>query len=324
MPWCLRSVDPATAQGAPDMHAFCARSAKLTTFVFLIGNGRSGSSLVHELLARHPDVGFVSNVEDRIPLLPPGASRYNNQIYRMVPQALTRKGRVRYAPSEGYRVLARQVSPMVADSMRDLVASDAMPWVSELYRSFFLARARAQGKRVFLHKLTGWPRTGFIQAVFPDARFIHILRDGRAVVASALKVPFWYGWRGPEHIHAGPLTPEYAREWEASGRSFPLLAGLAWKTMMDAYARAKDLIPPEQWLDIRFEDLVADPVSQCDRMVDFMGLEPNERFEAALSKMTFVKARRNAYHKDLDARSIGLLDSSLKEHLLHWGYSDVM
>ena len=44
-------------------------------FIFVISNGRSGSTLVHELLARHPDVGFVSNQEDRLPGLPPAAGR---------------------------------------------------------------------------------------------------------------------------------------------------------------------------------------------------------------------------------------------------------
>ncbi|MEY2426226.1 MAG: hypothetical protein QOI61_1798, partial [Actinomycetota bacterium] len=35
---------------------------------FVLGTGRCGSTLVHELLARHHDVGFLSNIEDRLPL----------------------------------------------------------------------------------------------------------------------------------------------------------------------------------------------------------------------------------------------------------------
>src|SRR5215211_1878430 len=115
--------------------------SEMPTFVFMIGNGRSGSTLVHELLARHPGVGFVSNLEDRLPTLPPSAGRYNNTLYRRVPAPLTRKGRLRYAPSEAYRALSRQVSPMIASSSRDLLASDAMPWVTRRFRSFFTDRA---------------------------------------------------------------------------------------------------------------------------------------------------------------------------------------
>jgi hypothetical protein len=152
-------------------------------------------------------VGFVSNLEDRLPWLPAGAGRYNNALYRRVPPGLTRKGRPRYAPSEAYRALSRQVSPMVANSSRDLLASDAMPWVARRFRSFFSDRALVQGKPLFLHKFTGWPRTGFIRAVFPDARFIHIVRDGRAVVASEIRTSWWGGYLGPEHLGVGPLPP---------------------------------------------------------------------------------------------------------------------
>jgi hypothetical protein len=292
----------------------------MTAFVFLIGNGRSGSTLVHELLARHAGVGFVSNLEDRFPWLPPAAGRYNNALYRRVPPALTRKGRPRYAPSEAYRALSRQVSPMVANSSRDLLASDAMPWVARRFRSFFSDRALVQGKPLFLHKFTGWPRTGFIRAVFPDARFVHILRDGRAVVASEIRTSWWGGYLGPEHLGVGPLPPTYAKEWEASGRSFPVLSAESWKIVMDACAEAHALVPREQWLDVRFEDVLADPRSRFREMLEFMGLEEDGAFAAALDGTSFSADRRDAFRGDLDTATIAKLEASLADHLRLWGY----
>jgi hypothetical protein len=290
-------------------------------FVFLIGNGRSGSTLVHELLGRHPAVGFVSNVEDRLPFLPASASRLNNALYARVPPALTRKGRVRYAPSEGYRVLARQVSPMLETSIRDLYESDAMPWAARRFRAFFVDRARAQSKPVFVHKFTGWPRTGFIRAIFPDARFIHIVRDGRGVVASAVQLSWWQGYKGPHHLHAGPLKPEYQAEWDASGRSFPLLSALIWKTNMDAIAAARRLVPPEQWIDMRFEEIVSDPVAQFKAMLGFMGLEPSHRFDEAVARTHFEASRKDSWQRELDARSTALVEASMEDHLRFWGYA---
>jgi hypothetical protein len=289
-------------------------------FVFLISNGRSGSTLVHELLARHPDVGFVSNIEDRVPWLPPGAGRFNNPLYRRVPPGLTRKGRPRYAPSEAWRALAHQVSPMLVASSRDLLDVDAMPWVAERFRRFFDERARVQGRPVFVHKFTGWPRSGFIRAVFPQARFIHVVRDGRAVAASDLQVPWWRGWKGPGHVGGGRLPEAYLAEWEAAGQSFPMLAGISWKFVMDAYAAARELVPNEQWLDIRYEDLVADPPISCKRLLDFAGLAPHPAFDAALARTPFRADRVDDYRRQLDPASLVALDESLAGHLRRWGY----
>ena len=59
-------------------------------FAWVLGTGRCGSTLIHEILARHPAVGFLSNVEDRA-VLPPWAGRWNNAAFRRVPPAFTTK-----------------------------------------------------------------------------------------------------------------------------------------------------------------------------------------------------------------------------------------
>jgi hypothetical protein len=290
-------------------------------YVFLIGTGRCGSTLVHQLLARHPDVGFISNLEDRLPGLPAAARRSANALYRRAPVPASGTGWLRYAPSEAYRALAREVSPMVTEPSRDLLAADAMPWLADRFESFFATRARAQGKPVFLHKFTGWPRTGFVGQVFPGARFINVVRDGRAVVASGLRTPWWRGHQGPERWPWGPLPPAYAAEWEASGRSFVLLAGLGWKLLMDAFAAARDLVPPGQWLDVRFEDVLANPGPCFKEMLDLMGLEENRSFTRSLSRTRFAADRREAFRSQLGPAAVQLLERSLADHLRAWGYS---
>jgi Sulfotransferase family len=302
-----------------------ARPHRPTTYtnpvlVFVIGTGRCGSTLVQELLCRHPDIGFLSNLEDRARVLPVAAGRFNNQLYRRIAPSMTRKGRLRYAPSEGYRALAREVSPMVTESFRDLVASDAMPWVADRFRAFFTERARAQGKPVFLHKYTGWPRTGFVRAVFPDARFINVTRDGRAVVASAMRTSWWKGHLGPENWQWGPLPPAYAAEWEAAGRSFPVLAAQGWKILMDAYAAARELVPADQWLDVRFEDVLADPHGRFKEMFAFMGLDEHPAVHAALSRIALSPERQQQYRGLLDPASVATVERALAGHLAAWGY----
>ena len=73
---------------------------------FVLGTGRCGSTLVHEVLCQHDDMAFLSNLEDRSGAARPVA-RGSGRLYRRLPPWVTGKGRARFAPSEGYRALAR-------------------------------------------------------------------------------------------------------------------------------------------------------------------------------------------------------------------------
>jgi hypothetical protein len=288
-------------------------------FAFVLGTGRCGSTLIHEILARHPDVGFVSNLEDRLPLLRVPA-RYTNDIYRRVPDRLTTKGRVRFAPSEGYRALEREVSPAISAPLRDLLAEDVTPWLERRFRAFFDERAASQRRRVFLHKFTGWPRSGFVRRIYPDARFIHVVRDGRAVANSFLQMPWWEGYRGPDEWSWGPLPAAYASEWEDSGRSFAVLAGLEWRLLMDAFEAARDLVPAPQWMEVRYEDVLAEPREHMRAMLDHLGLDWTPAFERGFARYRFDAGRREAYKADLGIHDVAMLDAVLAPALERHAY----
>jgi hypothetical protein len=291
----------------------------MKTSAFILGTGRCGSTLVHDLLARHPDVGFISNVDDRAGR-PVAGGRWNSAIYRRVPPSLTRKGRLRFAPSEGYRILGTQVSPAIVAPCRDLVAADATPWLAGRIEAFFERQASVQGRPLFLHKFTGWPRAGLLDAALPEPRFVHIVRDGRAVANSLVQMTWWDGYRGPSAWSWGPLPSRYEVEWEASGRSFPVLAGLEWKLLIDAFDRARQTISEERWLEVRYEDVIADPRSRIEDILRFLGLAWDDDFERSFARYTFGRERADAYRRELDPRDVRALDASLGERLERLGY----
>lgn len=289
-------------------------------YVFALGTGCCGSSLIQEILARHPDVGFLSNVDDRLARLDL-SGRPNNALYRLVRQEWTRKGRVRFAPSEGYRLLTREVSPLLAFPGRSLTQADAVPFLAERFRDFFDRRAAAQSRAVFLHKFTGPSRAGFVNAVFPDARFIHIVRDGRAVAASLCRQSWWLGESGRSQSWAVSGLDAAEREvWERSGRSFVLLAGLAWQSMIRDHDQARRSMPADRWLELRYEDIVADPKGQFAPMLEHMDLDWDDRFLADLEAYHLDGSRRAGYLRELDRRSLRLLEDGIGETLERLGY----
>ena len=289
-------------------------------FVFVLGTGRCGSTLVEEVLCRHPSVGFVSNLEDRFSL-PLTAGRWNGSLYRRLPAAVTQKSRVRYAPSEAYRVLSREVSPLLASPMRDLVADDVTPWLEARFRRFFVERASVQHTETFLHKFTGWPRAGFIRGVFPSGRFIHVVRDGRAVANSWLQMPWWLGFEGPDHWQWGPLPDDLSAEWDESDRSFVVLAGLLWKMLIDAFDKARRAIPAADWLEIRYEDVAANPRTAFAKMLEFCGLPWDAEFERGFERHTFTASRADAFRRDLAPDDVDRLSRILASELAARRYS---
>ena len=290
-----------------------------TRFAFVVGTGRCGSTLVQEILARHRSVGFLSNLEDRttLPLVPASLQSY---LYRRLPPSSQQKGRLRFAPSEGYRVLERTVSPILATPCRDLLATDATPWSTQRTQAFFQSRATRAGCPLFLHKFTGWPRAGFLGAALPDSRFVHVVRDGRAVANSWLQMRWWLGYRGPERWQYGQLPEPYYQQWQDSGRSFVALAGIGWEMLTDAFEEARSAAKPGTWLDVRYEDIVAEPALQFRAIADFLELEWDGDFAAQLARYRINLEPTVSYRQDLSPEHVEMLTSLLAEHLARWGY----
>ncbi|CRI62999.1 putative Sulfotransferase [Thiocapsa sp. KS1] len=286
---------------------------------FLMGTGRCGSTAVHELMARHPAFGFVSNIEDNLSWLN-RRGRWNNLLYRAPVSFPTQKGGVRFAPSEGYRIIGREVSPIYANSCRDLAAEDVTPWLRARFRKFFLDRVDAQRREVFLHKYTGWPRLAFFHAIFPEAKFVHIVRDGRAVANSWLQMPWWNGYRGPENWLWGPLPTAAEAEWEREGRSFVALAGLAWKILINAAEVTAECLPPDRYIVLRFEDVINDPEASFSRIFDFLDVRSTPAFGRTLRDYRFSSARHTAFRRDLDSRQLIVLNRVLASSLEKYGY----
>ena len=289
----------------------------MTRPVFVLGTGRCGSTLVHEVLARHEETGFVTNLDD-LRLAP--SSAWQNRLWRRLPADVTRKGGTRFAPSEGYRVLAREVSPMIVDPVRDLHARDATPWLRDRLVGFVEDRSRRLDAPVFLHKFTGWPRAGLLRACFPDAVFVEVVRDGRAVANSWLQMPWWRGHRAPAEWNFGPLPPDLERLWLEHDRSFPVLAALSWRRLMTAYDEARAEVPPERWHRVRYEDVVDAPREVFADLLGAMGLTWTDAFGAGFERYRFSAARAEAFRVDLAPRDLADVEEVLAGRLDALGY----
>ncbi len=287
---------------------------------FVLGTGRCGSSVFHEILVGHPDIAFVSNLEDNAAVLA-ATSRWNSRLYGRASPRTTRKSRLRFAPSEAYEALAREVSPLLVDPAHDLRAHDLTPWLADRLVGFFERRRENQGLPHLSHKFTGWPRAELLAAAVPDARFVHVHRDGRAVANSWLQMPWWRGHLGPAGWHFGPLPDDLAERWERADRSCVALAGLAWVLLMRRYREVREAIGPDRWRDLPYDRLVVDPDGAFADTLGLLGLDPSPAFDEWRTRWPMRPEARERFRTDLGPDAVAVLDGVMGDELAAWGYT---
>jgi len=286
---------------------------------FIVGTGRCGSTLLHEIIAKHRDASFFTNFEEKHGRLG-FVGKWGNFFYRNNHLALTKGGADRFAPTEGYRLIARNVSPIYVRPCRDLTEADVSPWMKKQFSNYFTESHAKYGKPIFTHKYTGWSRIGFFSTIFPQAKFIHIVRDGRAVASSWLQMKWWGGYEGPENWLWGALSDSQKEEWVNSNYSFATLAGMSWKILMDSYDNSSVLLDQDRYKMVRYEDFLNEPVEQMKKMLEFSELGWTSDFESQFKKFEIRKSRERAFEKDLNAHQLEDIEKSISDKLSQYGY----
>ena len=290
---------------------------RITKPIFIVGTGRCGSTAFHRLLALHPEVMWLSGFAEHFPERP----TWNRRAVTAVGSPVVRRifGK-RIKPGENYGFWYRHAYGF-AEPGRDLVRSDVTPRVRKQVRSV-IERMLTPKRHRFLAKFTGWSRLGFLNEIFEDAKFIHIVRDGRAVANSLLHISDWQwrGWYGPYSWRYGPLSPEDQAAWEASNRSFAVLAGLQWKIHTRALEAARKAIGPERVLEIKYETFCQEPVQTLQRVLDFTELPDSRGFQRSI-ETTPIRDMTNRWRADLSVEQQILLTDLLQEDLSRYGYS---
>lgn len=286
--------------------------------LFIVGVGRSGSSVFHRLLCRHPRAAWLSRVLE----LWPNATGTNRALmHALAVPIVGRSVSSVLDPGECYDFW-EQLVPGFTSPCRDLVAADVQNDVRAAVRQA-LSAIPTKRRPQLVAKVTGWPRVGFLREIFPNAKFIHVLRDGRPVAASFLKVDWWRGWRGPSGWLFGDLTLEQAAEWQRHDRSFVALAGIQWKILMDAMDSARQSVPASCMVEIKYEDLCREPISHFRRVVEFAELEWVPEFERTIRGAS-LRSENDKWRRDFTLDQQAILESVLHGHLVRYGYEPRM
>ncbi len=286
----------------------------VTKPLIIFGTGRSGTTIFYQMLSEHPHVAWLSSLCERYPDKP----FLNRYLMRALDLPVVGNFlRTQIHPSEAYGFWAFYAKGF-RSPCRDLVAEDVTAKMKRDLRQAMSEMLTPRRHRLLL-KITGWPRLGFLAEVFEDAKFIHVVRDGRAVANSFLNVDFWQGWGGPQKWRWGPLPSHYREVWERYGRSFIVLAALQWKLLMDAAEAAIERVGAERVLEVRYEALCVDPIAVFRKVAAFGELEWRADFEARLRKYRLENMNAK-YTQELTLQQQRDLNAVLADYLKKFGY----
>jgi hypothetical protein len=303
-------------------HLFVGRRigrVKLEPPVFIIGHWRSGTTFLHELLTRDPALAAPSTYEcfnpghfhlsarvfTRFDYLIPGTRPMDDmKMSWLNPQedefALLNMG----LPSP-YQELAfpnhrKRAAPFL--SLDEFSPRERTKWREAFVtflKSVTLYRMKSNGgaaPRLVLKSPPHTARLAALSEMFPDATFIHIVRNPAEVFPSSVRT-----WLSLFEVQ-GCQTPRA----EALPNGAPSIEDYVLSTFNELYrdfAKARAAIPSERFCELRYEDLVADPLAQLERIYEHLQLgrfaDAQPHFAAHLAAVRNYRPSRQPVSPDL-------------------------
>ena len=200
---------------------------------FIVGCDRSGTTMLRLILDRSADVAIPTEsmfVVDMARLRPRFGQLRNDQEFDRLAATVWRHPKVREWHLQG--------TPPPRDGLTGATAYRAA------LEAPYAAYARAHGKPRWGDKTPYYVNhIAELRRVFPDARIVNVVRDGRDVALSLLRVPF-----GPSNV------------WAAAHQ---------WRQAIEAGDRAAEELA-DDLLTVRYEDVVADPEAVVPMICGFL------------------------------------------------------
>ncbi len=293
--------------------------------VFIIGHWRSGTTYLHNLISQDPQFAWISFSRSAMPLdcltpVRPGRDLMNLLLPKT--RGMDQVAMDADTPQEEEIALGIlgdicfyncYYYPRSIDSefRRSVLLEDLRPGelqqLAENYR--FLAQKMAYaygGKTVLFKNPASTARMSFLKGVFPNAKFVHIVRPPYDVYPSMMKLlPRMLSalaWQKPEGIDLSETTLSF------------------YERTMRAHIEDRKQIPPEDFHEVRFEDLERAPEDVIRGIYGALKL-PN--VEAAMTAIAGHIESQRSYQKNTHELPDGVARTIANRWAFafdYWGY----
>jgi hypothetical protein len=218
-------------------------------YLFVVGCPRSGTTLLQRMLDNHPALAVI-NDSHFIPAAIDGSIQAGDVALNPEMISRARSFRSRSGKTGFFRL---GLSDTVVDEAA-LRARTYRGFVTGLYDEV----ARSHGKQFAGEKTPDYVRhIPLLHHLFPRARFLHIIRDGRSV---ALSLREWAaGGKGPARFELWAEEPV-------------AMCALWWRWQVGAGRRDGPALGRSTYREVRYEELVSRPELELEEITRFLGL----------------------------------------------------
>ncbi len=288
---------------------------------------RSGTTVIFEVFAARRDLAWLSQHLQRSPGIPALAALSRTaDLTPSMRRSVSRSDqlrpwleRLRVGPVEAYDFWERCCGEKFRYDY--LLGVEASPEESRCIRSAISRVTRFQGKPRFAAKITGPARIGYLSSIFGDARFVHVIRDGRAVVQSLMRVHFW---RQRERMHKPAWRNGLAEvdldDWERCERLPLALAAVQWRRVVQSTREEAAGLAPDRYAEVHYERFVSQPCEVLEAVASFCRLPQSARAEEFLEARFQLRDMNFQWQERFEAGEIAMLNDLIGSTLAELGY----
>ncbi|HEU4445323.1 MAG TPA: sulfotransferase [Nitrososphaeraceae archaeon] len=238
--------------------------------ILIIGAPGSGTTLLHQTLCSHRDVAYITHN-----MLRAGIRKHGRLVGDRRRALLMLQNLIHRDPASN-NPLGDALWIKYFGEYNYMTEKDYSEEMADYFRKKVLQVQNLLGRPRFVDKtLVNCFRVRLLNSIFPDAKFIHTTRDGRAVAFSILNKIDIAGDRfalfdvGFKNI----LGDKYQ-----SDRSELYNYGLAWAEFVRK-GREANAVAQNRYYEVRYEKLVTEPYDEFRNIVDFCELDWYSEFE---------------------------------------------
>lgn len=320
---CQRILSPLYDINTREYNAMA--KPEIVSPVFIIGHWRSGTTFVHNVLSCDPQFGYCTTYQTVFPHL----MLYGSSFFKRLAGLCMPKTR----PTDNLELSVEQ--PQEEEFALTNMTHAAyyhfwsLPNLTEKYRDKYLflesctAEERAefcvatkkmmqialhcQNKSRFLSKNPPHTaRIALLHRMFPDAKFIYLVRNPYSVFESTVK--FF-------NTTISPLTLQ-----KVSSEQLEQNILTTYRKMIDVYNRDRHLIPAQNLFQMRFEDFEADPISMTSQIYRALNLGEFSCVKGRIVEYLNSQNRHQKNKYNYSPHTIAQVDHYCAATIDEWGY----